>query len=245
MLAPHELKGKTFSKSLKGYNPAEVEEYIEFLLEKYAEAYRENNELERKLQVVVTNLDEIKDEEESIRSTLISAQKMADKIIQDANERSDIITGAVKERCDAVIAEFKEQLRAEKEEMWELRSRIVDFKKDLFRQYRAHIEDIKAVSVNELDDIVLPNEEVLVTRIFSDVKQGIDEETAKDAFRRKDELEEEPMTLRGPGVERPDLENAPELTGPEKAAEDAFLEFMLKGEPDGKPEGEPEDGAES
>ena len=59
MLAPHELKNKQFSKSLKGYNPQEVDAYIEFLLEKYTEAYRENNELERKLRIVVTNLDEI------------------------------------------------------------------------------------------------------------------------------------------------------------------------------------------
>ena len=125
MLAPHELKNKTFSKSIKGYNPAEVDEYIEFLIGKYTEVYRENNELERKLHVVVTNLDEIKDEEESIRSTLLSAQKMADKIVKDATDRADVVTGAIKERCDAVIAEFKEQLKAEKEEMWELRTRIV------------------------------------------------------------------------------------------------------------------------
>lgn len=227
MLAPHELKGKTFSKSLKGYNMSEVDEYIEFLLEKYTEAYRENNDLEHKLQVVVTNLDEIKDEEESIRSTLISAQKMADKIIQDANERSDIITGAVKERCDAVIAEFKEQLRAEKEEMWELRARIVDFKKQLFAQYRTHIEDVKSISVNEIDEIVLPNEEALVTRIFSDVKQGIDEETAKDALRKKDELEDEPSALRLLEEQTKPEEKAPELTGSEKDAEDAFLNFMM------------------
>ena len=131
MLAPHELKNKQFQKTFKGYNPQEVDEYLEFVLEKYTEAYRENNELERKLRIVVTNLDEIKDEEESIRSTLISAQKMAEKIIADANDRADIITGAIKDRCDGVIAEFREQLRAEKEKAWIMRTRIIDFKKQL------------------------------------------------------------------------------------------------------------------
>ena len=47
MLAPHELKSKSFSKSLKGYNPSEVDDYIEFLIDKYTELYRENSELER------------------------------------------------------------------------------------------------------------------------------------------------------------------------------------------------------
>ncbi|MBQ0092461.1 MAG: DivIVA domain-containing protein [Clostridiales bacterium] len=220
MLAPHELKNKSFTKTLKGYNPAEVDEYIAFLLDKYAEAYKENNELDHKLRVVVTNLDEIKDEEESIRSTLISAQKMAQNIIADANEKADVITGAVKDRCDAVIAEFKEQLRAEKEEMWELRTRIVDFKKQLFDQYRDHLQAIKDASVNEIDEIVLPNEDAVVTQIFKDVKQGIEDGTHDD---EDDGLEIRPVGLHF------SAEDAPELTGEAAEAEDEYLRYMLEG----------------
>ena len=33
MIAPHELKDKVFTHAIRGYNPAEVEEYIDFLLE--------------------------------------------------------------------------------------------------------------------------------------------------------------------------------------------------------------------
>ena len=222
MLAPHELKNKPFSKSIKGYNPAEVDEYIEFLIGKYTEVYRENNELERKLHVVVTNLDEIKDEEESIRSTLISAQKMADKIVKDASDRADVITGAIKERCDAVIAEFKEQLAAEKEEMWELRARIVDFKKQLFDMYRGHIESIKNVSVNELDEIVLPDEDAVVARIFTDVKQGIEEVDTEAQKAAKDELAEEQRTF------SPADEVSAEKTASRQDAEDDFLRFMME-----------------
>lgn len=222
MLAPHELKNKSFSKSLKGYNPAEVDEYIEFLIGKYTEAYRENNELERKLHVVVTNLDEIKDEEESIRSTLISAQKMADKIVADAKERADIITGAIKERCDAVIAEFKEQLGAEKQEMWELRTRIVEFKKELFDMYRGHIESIKSVSVNEIDEIVLPDDDQLVARIFTDVKSGIEENAESADESKKDELAEKKPVI------EPAAADTPEMTALE--AEDEYLRFMMEGD---------------
>lgn len=234
MLAPHELKNKSFAKSLKGYNPAEVDEYIEFLIGKYTEAYRENNELERKLHVVVTNLDEIKDEEESIRSTLIAAQKMADKIVSDAKDRADVITGAIQERCDAVIADFKEQLKAEKEEMWDLRNRIVDFKKQLFDLYRGHIESIKSVSVNEIDEIVLPDENELVARIFTDVKQGIEENAGQTAGNKRDELAEEKAIFLDAEESRdepaPPAPAAPELTGEAREAEDEYLRFMMEGE---------------
>ena len=89
MLAPHELKNKTFGKAVRGYNPNEVDDYIDFLIEKYTELYRENDELERKLKIVVTNLDEIRDEEESIRATLVKAQQLGEKIVREANEKAD------------------------------------------------------------------------------------------------------------------------------------------------------------
>ncbi len=235
MLAPHELKNKQFQKTFKGYNPQEVDEYLEFVLEKYTEAYRENNELERKLRIVVTNLDEIKDEEESIRSTLISAQKMAEKIIADANDRADIITGAIKDRCDGVIAEFRQQLQAEKEKAWIMRTRIIDFKKQVYELYGQHIEELKNLSVNEIEDIVLPNDDVLVANIFNDVKGRIEEETE----RRKNvrELKAEPKIIEE--EKTANAEEINELLAPEKAndqpelseeakkAEDEYLKFMM------------------
>lgn len=187
MLAPHELKNKSFGKGFKGYNVAEVDDYIDFLIDKYTELYRENIELERKLRIVVTNLDEIRDEEESIRNTLVSAQKMGEKIIRDANERADIITESIKKRCDAVIDDFKVQLAKEKEELWNVRATVLDFKKKLFEAYRQQIEDVRNISVNELEELVLPSDSELVGKIFGEVKATIEEEIRTERVRREQE----------------------------------------------------------
>ncbi len=187
MLAPHELKNKSFGKSLKGYNVAEVDDYISFLIDKYTEVYRENIELDRKLRIVVTNLDEIRDEEESIRNTLVSAQKMGEKIIRDANERADIITESIKKRCDAVIEDFKSQIAKEKEELWTVRATVLDFKKKLFESYRQQIEDLRNISVNELEELVLPSDSELVGKIFGEVKATIEEEIREERVRREQE----------------------------------------------------------
>lgn len=233
MLAPHELKNKQFQKTFKGYNPQEVDEYLAFVLEKYTELYRENNELERKLRIVVTNLDEIKDEEESIRSTLISAQKMAEKIIADANDRADIITGAIKDRCDGVIAEFRQQLQAEKEKAWIMRTRIIDFKKQVYELYGAHIAELKDLSVNEIEDIVLPNDDALIAGIFNDVKGRIEEETERrnSARELKNEephfVEAEEETPAVPEATATAAEPRPALSDEAKSAEDEYLKYMM------------------
>lgn len=186
MLAPHELKNKSFTKTMRGYNPQEVDEYIDFLVENYTALYRENSELERKLKIVVTNLDELKDEEESIRSTLLKSQKLSEKIIRDANEKADVITSSIKDRCDAIIADFREQLGEEKKEMWQIRTKVLDFKKNVYDLYRAHIEELQSISVNELEDIVLPNESEIVAKIFTDVKGAIRDGIATDEKEREE-----------------------------------------------------------
>ena len=179
MLAPHELKNKEFTKSLRGYNPQEVDEFVEFLLEKYTEAYRENSELERKLRVVGTKLEQIKDDEESIRSTLINAQKVGEKIIRDANERADAIVNGIKARSDEVIKEFKKEFAKEIDNLWEIRTKIIEFKKNVYGLYGEHIKELKELSVNEITDIIIPDTNKIVDEIVheasKDFKKDISE----------------------------------------------------------------------
>lgn len=196
MLAPHELKNKTFGKAVRGYNPNEVDDYIDFLIEKYTELYRENDELERKLKIVVTNLDEIRDEEESIRATLVKAQQLGEKIVREANEKADAITDSIKIRCEAIITDFRKQYSAERKEVWQLRNTVLDFKKNVYELYRDHIEELQSISVNELEQLVIPEDTEVVGRILSDVKDAVQTQVdaGEDIKREQDLNVTEPVT---------------------------------------------------
>ena len=196
MLAPHELKNKTFGKAVRGYNPNEVDDYIDFLIEKYTELYRENDELERKLKIVVTNLDEIRDEEESIRATLVKAQQLGEKIVREANEKADAIADSIKTRCEAIITDFRKQYSAERKEVWQLRNTVLDFKKNVYELYRDHIEELQSISVNELEQLVIPEDTEVVGRILSDVKEAVQTQVdaGEDIKREQDLNDTEPVT---------------------------------------------------
>lgn len=196
MLAPHELKNKTFGKAVRGYNPNEVDDYIDFLIEKYTELYRENDELERKLKIVVTNLDEIRDEEESIRATLVKAQQLGEKIVREANEKADAITDSIKTRCEAIITDFRKQYSAERKEVWQLRNTVLDFKKNVYELYRDHIEELQSISVNELEQLLIPEDTEVVGRILSDVKEAVQTQVdaGEDIKREQDLNDTEPVT---------------------------------------------------
>ncbi len=156
MLPPHELKNKSFSKTIRGYNPIEVDEYVDFLIEKYTELYRENDELERKLKTAVTRLDEIKGDEDSIRSALVDAKRAASKIKSDAEERAEAIVRAAKASCNTILSDFNEKILVGKDTISELRRDALALKQELFEKYSEHIRFIEALTEN-IDEDSLPD----------------------------------------------------------------------------------------
>ena len=188
MMAPHELKNKAFQKEFRGYNVSEVDEYINFLLEKYTEVYRENNELQSKLKTVASKLEEISDEENAIRSTLSNAQKIGEQIVHDAQKRADDIALGLKERCKTVLDDFQQQIAQSKDEMWEIRTRVLEFKKRVFDLYRVHIDELKSISVNEFDEIVLPEERQVIESIFADMSKAFVDTTESETEEKEPEI---------------------------------------------------------
>lgn len=148
MLPPHELKNKSFSKAMRGYNPIEVDEYVDFLIEKYTELYRANDELERRLKATETRLDEIRNDEDSIRSALVDAKRAAGKIKEDAEERAEAIIRAAKSSCNTILADFNDKILLGRDTISELRRDAVNLKKELFEKYSEHIRYIESLTDN-------------------------------------------------------------------------------------------------
>ena len=155
MLPPHELRNKTFGKALRGYNPVEVDEYVTFLIEKYTELYRENDELERKLRAALTRLDEIKEDEDSIRSTLIDAKRAANKIKADATERAEAIIKSAKDSCNAILSDFNEKIEQGRQAIAVLQRDAFEIKQELFVRYSEHITFIEKLTEG-MDESAIP-----------------------------------------------------------------------------------------
>ena len=197
MIAPHELKNKEFSKSLRGYSTVEVDEHIAFLIEKYTELYRLNDELEKKLRLTEAQLDAIKAEEESIRATLVNAQKASTRIITEANERADVIMRSAKNGCDRIIAELKANVKVENDRLRQAKREVAAFKAALFDGYQTHIEQIEKIAP---DVEIKPYDEMEAEELSKEVLERIRQDLAgkkpiisgtEDPFFEEEEVETE------------------------------------------------------
>ncbi len=172
MLPPHELKNKSFTKALRGYNPVEVDEYIDFLIEKYTELYRENDELEHKLKAATARLDELKTDEEYIRSTLVDAKRAANKIKSDAEGRAEEIVRSAKASCNTILSDFNDKIEYGRETLAELQRDAFALKRELFERYSEHIQFIEKLTEG-IDEASIPETSEMRRRAVSELKSRI------------------------------------------------------------------------
>lgn len=90
MLTPQEVSGHAFTKAVMGgYNMAMVDEFLDELTDDYTALYKENAALKAKMKVLVEKVEDYRATEDSMRATLLTAQKMADSIVREAEAKRD------------------------------------------------------------------------------------------------------------------------------------------------------------
>jgi cell division initiation protein len=186
MFTPQELKRPAFNKTLKGYVPSEVDEYVFFLLTKYKEVYEGYAALEAKYKEAVDRLDAAKNEENTITQTIVNAQKMADAIIADAKSKSKEITDSVSAGCERVLEAYRRKVAEERDKLAECEELVLRFKDSLYEAYKAHIEMIDKI-MPDADPTPYLSDEELVDTAIDFAKESLDPETLGEIMGADDE----------------------------------------------------------
>lgn len=172
VITPKDLAGASFSHSFKGYNRAEVDEYINKVLKNYSILYRRCAELEEQVAVAKLRLEKIDTEEKRAQKTLEEAKAKSDKLIEEAYTRADDILVAIKKNCDAILRDFRDKVDTQKDALAEMNARVELFKKDVFAKYKQHIELIERLSPPfEYEEDLSANE--YVSRVIEELKHDI------------------------------------------------------------------------
>ena len=118
MLTPQEVSTHAFTKAtLGGYNMAMVDEFLDELTDDYTALYKENAALKAKLKVLVEKVEEYRAIEDSMRATLLTAQKMADSIVHEAEAKRDQILAQAETGAREKIEDYRRELSEAEERL--------------------------------------------------------------------------------------------------------------------------------
>lgn len=117
---PSEIKGKKFGLSFRGYNQIEVDKFLKKIGEDYQEVLEEGRASSEELEKLKKEIKHHTSREERIEQTLISAQKSAQLIDENSQERGRLMIKEAEIKAKKIIQEGEESLQKLKNEMAKL-----------------------------------------------------------------------------------------------------------------------------
>lgn len=146
MLTPQEVSTHVFAKArMGGYNMAMVDEFLDTLTEDYTTLYKENAALKAKLKVLVDKVEEYRATEDSMRATLLAAQKMASQMVKDAEAEKAAMLEAVEAEAGARKAELEAELATETERLRLIKEESAAFIANMRRLCNSELEFLDGV----------------------------------------------------------------------------------------------------
>ena len=88
MFTPQQIDQISFGRAtFGGYDMQQVDEFLEPLTEDYVTLYKENDHLKSKMKVIVSKLEEYRNNEASMKDAIVNAQKTCDKMVREAEAK--------------------------------------------------------------------------------------------------------------------------------------------------------------
>ena len=118
MLTPQEVSSHAFTRApFGGYNMTAVDEFLDELTDDYTALYKENAALKAKLKVLVEKVDDYRATEDSMRATLLTAQRMADSIVKEAEAKRDQLMAQAESDARQKIGAMQAEVTATQERL--------------------------------------------------------------------------------------------------------------------------------
>ena len=130
MFTPQEVSEKSFPKSSgfgNGYTMTAVDEFLDALTEDYTALYKENVTLKAKLKILAEKVEEYRATEDAMRSTLLTAQKMAAKLVQEAQTEKDNMLREAQEQHAAQLAQLEQERQDAEDKLIMAKQSLAEF----------------------------------------------------------------------------------------------------------------------
>lgn len=145
MFNANEIRQITFEKVVRGYRPEDVESFMEKIADEFEALAAEKQEIEGQLYILAERIEQYKTEEESIKTTLINAQKLGESIIAESRQKAEAILKDANIRKNDILASAYEELELYEENLARIKREVSDFKISVLSMYKEHIESLSQV----------------------------------------------------------------------------------------------------
>ncbi|MEA4854471.1 MAG: DivIVA domain-containing protein [Christensenella sp.] len=169
-ITPKDILEKEFDKKFSGYDPQQVDSFLddvikqfESLMEENENIIAKNEEMKSEIAHLKQKADKLENVEEKLMATVITAQRNATLYIERAEMQAQKIMDTANQNAKTVIESTQLRMEAARQELQKYEKQITDYKK----RFRMFLDDQMSYVEAKLDD------ESLVGHQAAEVSQSI------------------------------------------------------------------------
>lgn len=154
-LTPLDIKKQEFKKNLRGYDPIEVDAFLEMVANEFEAIVREKNLMADEILKLKTQLNDYRQVEKALKDTLVTAQENITASRQSSKREADIILREAELKAEKIIEGTRNKLEKLKNDV-----QIIKAQKESFARRLRHLleSQIELINVLEIDDTGYDNE---------------------------------------------------------------------------------------
>ena len=146
-----------FNRTLRGYDPEEVNKFLDKVIVQVEEMIKKGKEKDKKLADLVKENNRLQEKieqyermQESLKETLVMAQKTSEQVKLSAHEESEMIINDAKKNANRIVNEALLKAEKTEDEAIMLRRNIKIFKKRLRTLIESQLEMVDEIETIEL-----------------------------------------------------------------------------------------------
>ena len=146
MLSAAEIRNVKFTKSMSGYKQEEVDVLLDKIESDYAQFDRAIKEYRAKIESLDKEIESLKSSQNSIQNVLLSAQKLADQIVDEAKQKSEQIVKKAETNIEVITAHEKELANAFELKAQERKANLEKELADMVKTAQIKADSMKAAA---------------------------------------------------------------------------------------------------
>ena len=150
-IAPIDIAHKQFGKKMMGLDADEVHMFLQQVAEELENMIRERNNLRETLRDKELSIHEYRERDKSLRDTISTAQKMSEKIAEEAGREAKIILTDANQQADMIVKDARDSLKRIYQEISDLKKMKIQFDANMRALVQAHL------GLLENQDAYMPN----------------------------------------------------------------------------------------
>ncbi len=152
-LTPLDIQQHQFEiKRSKFYESAEVDSFLDMVKSDFEEALRLLDMQKERIQVLESELKELRANERILKEAIVSTQKVSEEIISNARKESDIILADARIEAEKIIESGRREIERLHDDIADLKRQRIKFEAELRALLNAHDQMLEVSSERMKED---------------------------------------------------------------------------------------------